>query len=235
MRIRNALALSILVAGSVAVTAHAQSYGHIISAGGRIEMASEASSEWRGPNLTISNGEKLRTGQAAFASVALGEGKALSLGENTEVHFRQFGASPRVRLERGKLRVIGNFAIVIETAQGELSSPGGMLEAEIEASDTAVQTTLLRGSLKTSGSSAMTFRAAAEANRTITAGGRQQTFPNVLGSQNIPYQNLVVYAGYVCMPNTFGANAPGYPGQIVPPMSDPLRPPVHYPANPFPR
>ena len=232
---------SLLIAGLSVGTLSAQSAATLSGRIGTVEVQRRGA--WTEARFSeqISPGERVRTGDRSSAAIDLGPGKVATLAENTEVEVRDGGGdSLNVRLESGNMRVVS------------------ASDVQVSARDTAAESSarrpldLDRGSQADELNLTITGRTGPIIIRGDAGSTKRGSQPEVNPSQyGVPfgysniYGNPFGFSGYYTYPFVFGN--PGFvqptiqnpysgitPGQVIAPMTDPLRPPVHFPIDTFP-
>lgn len=221
--------LLVITLSAIVSTANAQSSAKLVAGNGTIEMSRGSGWSIIGSTDQILPKDRIRTGVGSFATLELGPGKGIVLGDQTEIALPQLGSSPTVVLASGALKVVSDSDIRVDAKGSVLESAGEPFEMDVIERSGKFNLIVLKGAVR---SGAIIIRPAGDsASRTYTTGSFRQRFgPTVVP----PTVYIYPYAGYAA-PDPCAALYPGYaPGQIIPPMTDPLRPPVHYPVNPFP-
>ena len=215
-------------------TLHAQSNARLAARAGTVEVMRGGT--WMPANFgeAINSGERLRTGFGSSAAIDFGPGKIVTLSEGTEVEVRDSSSSPMVQLETGNIKVVSDSDIQVSTKETTLTSAEKPLDMEIGYRGDSLNLSVGAGAVR---NGAMIIRGTEDVTkRTYTSGGRRIRPESTVVYPNIYFYPYVVYGNQSLVPNN-SQNPPylGYsPYQIIPPMTDPLRPPVHYPVNPFP-
>ena len=161
----------------------------------------------------VASGERLRTGNLSSAALQFSSGKIYILIERTEVELSGIDGAPLVKTGRTKVVSVED---IVNAANVPVQAP---VPAQTETDDPEDS----------------------RVNITIVNGGAQSE-PVIHREEPSWFQRGVTYPTYYVYPS-FGFATPGFvpnvqnpyngirPGQIVPPMTDPLRPPVHFPAR----
>lgn len=235
MKASRALGIVALIVGLMAGIAIAQSSPRIIAGNGTIEIS--RGNGWMPLSITdqIAAKDRIRTGVGSFATLEFTPGKAVILGDQTEISLQQAGSSPMVVLVSGNIKVVSDSEIRIDAKGSMLESAGEPLEMDVLDRAGRMNVIVNKGAVR---SGALIIRASAEsAYRTYTAGGNRDRMGYTTVFPSVYFYPYFIYADRN-VPNAPPApNQPftGFmPPQIVAPMTDPLRPPVHYPVNPFP-
>jgi hypothetical protein len=184
----------------------------------------------------VNIGERVRTGTFSSAVLELSPGKMITLGEETEVQLRDSNGSPLVRLESGAMRVFSATDIQVAARDTMLESVERPLDMQVGFQADRLSLMVFSGAVK---NGAMTIRGMQDPGaRTYTAGGH---WVHRGGTQQPVYSNFYIYPyfpyGYsgnttIVPPTVTNPTNPGYrPDQIVPPMTDPIRPPVQVRPN----
>jgi hypothetical protein len=183
----------------------------------------------------IESAQRIRTGVASSAAVELGSGKVVTLGESTLVEIAESNGTPAVRLETGRMKVVAVQDIQVSAKDTTLQAAEKPLDLEIGYQADRLNLTVITGAVQTG---PVIIRGAQDSSkRSYVADSRRAGFSNTLTYPNMFYvYPQIFYGAPVAAPaqqrNPYnGIN----PAQIVTPMTDPLRPPVHFPINPFPR
>jgi hypothetical protein len=234
-----------LIFGGAAV--YAQSSARLVGQTGTVEV--QRNGMWV-PLLLgeqIQAGERVRTTSGSSAAVELATDKVVTLGAATEVEVRQSDGGLNVRLESGSIRVFSAADIEVSAKDTTLQSAEKPLNMEVGYQAGALNVTVITGAVNTGpmivrGTQDSTKRSYVADSRRAGYGSYSSRFALPLGySSGFAYPNsFYIYPYFIY--GTPGAAPPNVqspymgiqPGQIVPPMTDPLRPPVHFPANPFP-
>ena len=188
------------------------------------------------PGEQVNIGERVRTGSFSSAAIELAPGKVITLNEETEVQVRDSNGSPLVRLESGIMRVFSAADIQVAARDTMLESVERPLDMQIGFQADRLSVLVFSGAVR---SGAMTIRGMQDPTvRTYTACGHWRYRD---GATQPPYSNFYIYPyfpyGYsgnttIVPPTVLNPTNPGYrPDQTVPPMSDPIRPPVQVRPN----
>ena len=187
------------------------------------------------PGEQLNAGERVRTGSFSLAVLELAPGKIITLSGETEVQLRDSNGSPLVRLESGNMRVFSATDIRVSARDTMLESVERPLDMQVGFEADRLNVMVFGGAVK---NGAMTIRGMQDPSvRTYTAGGHwlhrdgtQPTYSNFYIYPYFPYG----YSGNTTIvpPTVMNPTNPGYrPDQIVPPMTDPIRPPVQVRPN----
>ncbi len=191
------------------------------------------------PGDLLHSGTRARTGAASSAAIELGPGKIVTLSEKTEVQLRQSDGAPVVHLERGNMKVVSAEDIQVSAKETVLESAERPLDLEVGYQADKLSVTVITGAVH---NGPIIIKGAQDStHRTFTAGGRWRTEGNTFVYPGAYFYPYVIYAnpnggfvpqpaapqGGIVPPVVLNPTHPGYrPEQIVPPMTDPLRPPV---------
>ncbi len=181
------------------------------------------------PGEQVNIGERVRTGSFSWAAIDLAPGKVITLSQETEVQVRDSNGSPLVRLESGIMRVFSAADIQVAARDTMLESVERPLDMQVGFQADRMNVMVFSGAVR---SGAMTIRGMQDPSvRTYTAGGHWR----YRGDTPPTYSNFYIYPyfpyGYsgnttIVPPTVLNPTNPGYrPDQIVPPMTDPIRPP----------
>jgi hypothetical protein len=208
----------VLLTASVAVPLQAQSSATLGGRIGTVQIFRNGSWEQANPGDAIASGERVRTGTGSSAAVELGPGRVVILNDRSEAELREANGSPSLQLRSGTMRVSSEANLPVLPVAPLPEKPRDLeLGREKEGSRNIE----------------IVIRTADDSrNGGYRSGHRAGQFPNTFFyPNNIYFYPYVIFGGNIQNPPN-----PGYsPSQIIPPMTDPLRPPVHYPVNPFPR
>ena len=208
----------------------------IILAGGGGLVEVQRNNVWTQiqPGEQVNAGERIRTGSFSSAVLELAPGKIITLGGETEVQLRDLNGSPLVRLESGNMRVFSATDIQVAARDTMLESVERPLDMQVGFQADRLSVMVFSGAVR-DGAKTITILGMQDPSvRTYTAGGY---WLHRRGTQQQPvYSNFYIYPyfpyGYsgnttIVPPTVLNPTHPGYrPDQIVPPMTDPIRPPV---------
>jgi hypothetical protein len=184
---------------------------------------------------SIASGEHVRTGNLSSAALQLGVGQVITLAEYTEVEVREANGTPGVKLQSGHMKVVSAGDIQVAASNTTLNAAEKPLDMELGYKGDKLNITVITGAV---GDGSLVISGTQDAaSRTYTAGGAGPRLQDGLTYPTTYYVYPYVNYGLPGTVPNAGVNPqyPGYmPGQIIPPMTDPLRPPVHYPIAPFP-
>ena len=223
-----------LIALFSSTTLNAQSNARLAARTGTVEILRAGA--WTPANFgdPINSGERLRTGAGSSAAIDLGPGRIVTLSDRTEVEVRDLNGFPAVRLETGNIKVVSEADIQVSTKETTLASAEKPLDMELGYQGDSLNLTVVAGAVR---NGSIVIRGTEDATkRTYASGGRRTRSENTVVYPTFYFYPYVVYGNQGVVPNT--SQNPPYPGyspsQIIPPMTNPLRPPVQYPVNPFP-
>jgi hypothetical protein len=204
----------LLLTASVAVPLQAQSSATLGGRIGAVQIFRNGSWEQANPGDAIAIGERVRTGWASSAAVELRPGRVVILNDRSEGELGEANGFPSLQLRSGNMRVLSEANLPISAV------PEKPRDRELEPEKEAAHN--IEIVIRTRDDSR---------HRGYRSGHRAGQFPNtVFSPNNIYFYPYLIFGGNIQNPPN-----PGYsPSQIIPPMTDPLRPPVHYPVNPFP-
>ena len=237
MNILGKFGFLMVIAGLGASTVHAQSAATLSGRIGTVEV--QRGGAWTEARFSeeISPGERVRTGDRSSAAVELGPGKVATLAENTEIEVRDGAGSLSVRLVSGNMRVVSASDIQVSARDTTPESAARPLDLDLGSHKLNLTITGRTGPIIIRGDEKSTKR-----------GSQPEVNPSQYGipfGYSNMYGNPFGFSGFYTYPFVFGN--PGFvqptiqnpysgitPGQIIPPMTDPLRPPVHFPITTFP-
>jgi len=233
----------LLVAGWSVGTLSAESFATLSGRIGTVEVQRQGA--WMQARFSeqISPGERVRTGNRSSAAIELGGGKVATMAENTEIEVRDGGGdSLNVRLASGNMRVVSASDNPVSARDWTPQSAPRPVDLDVGNQADTLNLTI----------SGRTGSIVIRGDENSTQRGPQPAQPQVNPAQyGIPFGYSNIYgapfgfSGFYTYPFVF-ANPGGVqptiqnpysgitPGQIVPPMTDPLRPPVHFPIDTFP-
>ena len=236
--------LSVLITALSLAVANAQAPApppgsRLVARSGAVEVQRDNSWLPVNPGDRLVPPERVRTGAASSAAIELGPGKIVTLSENSEIQLRQSGGSPFVQLERGNMKVISAEDIQVAAKETVLESTERPLDLEMGYQADQLNVTVITGAVR---NGPIIIKGAQDSShRTYTAGGRWKREGSVLVYPGAYFYPYAIYAypnggfvpqppgpqGGIVPPVVLNPTHPGYrPHQIVPPMPDPLRPPV---------
>jgi hypothetical protein len=242
-----------LIAALSAIPLNAQSAAKLTGRIGTIEVQRGGTWMQARTGEEIKPGERIRTANRSSAAVELGPGKVAALAENSEMEVRDSGGSLGVRLESGNMRVISASDIQVSVRDATLETAARPLDIDLGYQEDRLNLTVNGGAVRTG---TIIIRGAGDSSKRSYASdanrpqygipfGYSNMYGNSFGYSNI-YGNSFGYPNFYSYPYATFAN-PGFvqpnvqnpysgimPGQIIAPMSDPLRPPVHFPIDTFP-
>ena len=238
MRVLMRSASLILVAAIGVITSHAQANARLVARIGTVEV--QRGNAWMPvlPGEPINTGERLRTAIGSSAALELGPGKVITLHQSTEIEVGESNGAPTVRLESGNMKVVAEQDIQVSAKDTTLQSAEKPLDMEVGYQVDRLNLTVITGAVTTG---PITIRGTEDsAKRSYVADSRRAAYGNIVVQPNSFYFYPYVFYGnpgnlVVTQPSPSNPYSGIMPGQIVPPMTDPLRPPVHYPINPFPQ
>lgn len=214
---------NLILIGIFSATLQAQPNATLSARAGIVEILRTGAWQPAESGDAIVSGERIRTGSRSSAALQLASGKVVTLSEKTEVELSDVNGSPGLKVQTGHMKVVSDGSV------------------ETEASNTAAQVS--------EPSNTELDRLPQNLNITVITGGMQDSAPFIrratpvvappaYGTSLFPNSNYPTYYVYPY----FSYGNPGLiqnnlrnpysgirPGQIVPPMTDPLRPPVHFP------
>jgi len=180
------------------------------------------------PGETLDTGEHIRTGAFSSAAVQLEPGKIITLNQGTQIQVREANGSQLVQLESGDMRVFSVTDIQVGAKDTMLQSVERPLDMQVGLEGDRLNVMVFSGSVR---NGAVTIRGAQDSSiRTYTAGGSfhhgyPAAYPNFYIYPYFMYENPG--DGRIVPPAVLNPTNPAYrPDQIVPPMSDPIRPPI---------
>jgi hypothetical protein len=199
--------------------------------------------------ITISEplraGERIRTGSGSVAAVEFGPGKVVTLNEQSVIQIGPIGSDGSsggaaiVHLENGSMKVFSASEIQIAAKDTMFESTDRPIDLELGYQADKLNLTVFNGAVR-NGSVIIHGGNEDPSVRTYTAGrnGRrndrheQQIMvdPTFYVYPYFMYGNPNPNVGRIVPPVVNNPTNPGYrPGQVVPPMSDPIRVPVTQP------
>ncbi|PYS53413.1 MAG: hypothetical protein DMG13_12730 [Acidobacteria bacterium] len=239
MKIVRMFGFLMLIAALSVISVNAQSAAKVSGRIGTVEIQRGGTWTEARSSEQISPGEKVRTGNRSSAAIDLGPGKVATLAENTQIELRDGADSLNVRLESGNMRVVSAADLPVSARDTTPETPARPSDLDYQAD--GLNLTVNGGAARTStiiirGNDARRSSPQPDANLP------QYGIP--FGYSNM-YGNTLGYSGFYSYPYVF-AN-PGFvypniqnpysgimPGQIIPPMTNPMRPAVHFPIETFP-
>ena len=236
--------LSVLIAALSLAVANAQApptpaAARLVARAGTVEV--QRASEWVSidPGGMLAPGERVRTGAKSSAAIELGPGKVVTLSEKTEVQLRQANGTTLVELDRGNMKVVAAEDIQVAAKETLLESAERPLNLEIGYQADGLNVTVITGAVR---NGPIIIKGAQDSSyRTYTADGRWKGERGPIVYPEVYFYPYVIYAnpiggivpqppapqGGIQPPVVLNPTHPGYrPDQIVPPMPDPVRPPV---------
>ena len=223
-----------LIALFSTVTLNAQSRATLAARIGTVEVMRNGAWTVVGLGEAINAGERLRTGEGSSAAVDLGPGRIITLSEGSQIEVIASNGSAAVRLEIGNIKVVSEGDIQVSTKETTLTTGDKPLHMELGYKGDDINVKVITGAVR---NGPMVIWGAEESTKRIySSGGRGRRSGSTVVFPNVYFYPYVVYGNRTVIRNaTEKPSYPGYwPSQIIPPMTNPLRPPVHYPLNPFP-
>lgn len=135
-------------------------------------------------------------------------------------------SGPRLAVRNGAVEVLRNNQWV-PLMPGEAVNSGEKIRT---GSDSSASIELDSGQVITLSSNSEVQLADTNKHTYVAGGGRLLPPVSAICPNNYFYP-YVIYGNLGVQAQPFAGYAPS---QVIPPMTDPLRPPVHYPVNPFP-
>src|SRR5437762_3023877 len=215
---------------AVQAQTNAQAKARLVGAGGAVEVQRNNTWVQVVPGEQINFGERLRTGALSSAALELGPGKIITLAERTEIQLGEANGSPIAQLDSGNIKVSSAADILIAVKDTMLQSVEQPLDMQVGLNGDRLDLMVLTGAVR---NGAMTIRGVEDSNvRTYAAGGHSPHHAEAATA----YPDFYSYPYFMCVtpgkggispPAVSNPTNPGYrPGQVVPPMSDPIRPPI---------
>lgn len=232
------LLIAVFSVAALSAQSNPQSSARLVARSGTVEV--QRGNAWSpvNPGDAVNPGERVRTGANSSAAIELGPGKIITLGEQTEVQVRQANGSPIVQLESGNMKVVSAENIQVAAKDTVLESTERPLDMELGYQADRLNLTVISGAVR---NGPLTIRGAQDSSkRVFIADGRWRAQGNALTYPGVYFYPYVIYAnpngflpqnvppqGGIVPPVVLNPTHPAYrPDQIVPPMTDPLRPPV---------
>ena len=168
----------------------------------------------------VSEGEKIRTGEASFASLTISNEDSVTVGEKSHIEILRLGASPVIRLESGTLRVASQHTdIQIMTRSGLFVAAEWPFSMQLGVNEGGVSMDVTEGAVRISElGTGLTVRSPTPStNRTYVVGG------NHTAEQTAPTEIVFPCGGYPGYPTNSPTPAlspakPGAPGKLSPPV-----------------
>ena len=229
MKVLRTLGLVMLAA----VAANAQSKSMLTGRIGSVEIQRGGGWVQLGAGEQINAGERVRTGESSSASLQLGAGKVITLSERTEIQVVQSNGSATIRLESGNMKVLATDDIQVSARDTTWQAAEKPLDLELGYQADKVNLMVISGAVTTG---PVTIRGAQDSTkRRYVADSRHAGFSNVITDPNAFYNpnSFYIYYPYYSLGTPQQNPYSGITGQIVPPMTDPLRPAVQFPVTPF--
>jgi len=178
----------------------------------------------------VAPGEHVRTGRQSSAALQLGKGKVITLSELTEVEV-QANSSLSLKLETGRMKVVSDGNPQVATNHVPPEPRQEPADAAPGAKDNDRNITII---VNNNGANPAVSPYTPPAP-TIPRYGDGLTNSTFYSFPFFPSFGSPVFIPNVVQGPEFHGDFPGNrPGVVVPPMTDPLRPPVHFPISPFP-
>ena len=228
------LVIALLSIAALQAQTTAQPKARLVAVGGVVEVQRNNAWAQAAPGDQLDFGERVRTGMFSSAVLELGPGKVVTLAERTEIQVGESNGSPMVQLESGNLRVFSTTDIRVAAKNTMLQSVERPLDMQVGLQGDRLSLMVLSGAVR---NGAMTIRGAEDSSvRTYTANSR-----SLHHGYSATYPDFYVYPYFMCgnpgnggivPPTVLNSTNPNYrPNQIVPPMSDPIRPPIQVRPN----
>ena len=232
------LLIAVLSVATLSAQSNAQSAARLVARSGMVEIQRGTAWTAVNPGEIVNAGERVRTGTNSSAAIELGPGKIITLSERTEVQVRQGDGAPIVQLETGNMKVVSAEIIQVAAKETVLESIERPVDMELGYQADRLNLTVITGAVR---HGLVTIRGAQDSSkRTFTANGRWGVQANAYTYPGVYFYPYVIYAnpnGFLPQvpaqpqgtvpPVVLNPTHPGYrPEQVVPPMTDPLRPPV---------
>ncbi|PYR96321.1 MAG: hypothetical protein DMG12_26570 [Acidobacteria bacterium] len=237
------LGFLLLIAGFSVVTVKAESAATLSGRIGNIQVQRNGAWMEARTGEQINPGEKVRTANGSAAAVELGPGKVVTLSENTQIEVRSSDGSLSVRLESGNMKVVSASDIQVSARDTTLQSAARPLDIDLGYQADKLNLTVNAGAVRTGpiiirgteDSAKRSYAPAANPPQYGIPFGYSNIYGNSFGYPNAYSYPYMIFAnpGFA-QPNVQNPYSGIMPGQIIAPMSDPLRPPVHFPIDTFP-
>jgi len=211
-----------------------QSKARLIAVGGAVEVQRNNAWVQTAPGEQLNSGERVRTGTLSSAALELGPGKVITLAERTEIQLGESNGSPIVQLDGGNIKVSSAADIQVAAKDTMLQSVELPLDMQVGLQGGRLDLMVLTGAVR---NGALTIRGVEDSSvRTYTADARSMHHADAA-----TYPAFYTYPYFMCAnpgkggispPAVLNPTNPGYrPDQVVPPMSDPIRPPIQIRPN----
>ncbi len=236
------VALCFVMAG-LGVAAYAQSNAPmntmIVARSGIVEIQRGGGWVPLGASDPVNMGDRIRTGSGSSAAIQIEPGKIVTLREGSQIQIRGANGMPLVHLDSGDMKVFSASDIQVSAKDTVLETAERPLDMELGFQGDRLNVMVLGGAVR---NGQVVIRGIQNLDaRTFTANSA-----NVLSQRNgyqVVYPNVTIYPyfyfrnstqGSIVPPTVLNPTNPGYrPTQIVPPMTDPIRPPVQRPPGNF--
>src|SRR6266850_4429791 len=213
--------LVIAMSGIAALHAQtmAQSKARLVVVGGVVEVQRNNAWVQTAPGEQLNSGERVRTGMFSSAGLELGPGKVITLAERTEIQVGESNnGSPIVQLEGGNIKVFSATDIQVAAKDTMLQSVEQPLDMQVGLQGDRLNVMVLSGAVR---NGSMTIHGAEDTGiRTYTANSRSALYHGYSGAT---YPVFYIYPYFM-----YGNRGNG---GVVPPMSDPIRPPIQIRPN----
>ena len=181
-------------------------------------------------------GDHIRTAAGSTAALELGPGKVVTLNAESQIQIAPANSALAVQLEAGSMKIFSASDIRVAARDTVLETADRPVDLELGYDANRLNLTVFNGAVR---NGPITIRGSNQdpTVRTYWAGPRGQrndvrngtiiVDPTFYVYPYFLYGNPDPNAGRIVPPVVNNPTNPGYrPGQIVPPMSDPIRVPV---------
>jgi FecR protein len=199
--------------------------------------------------ITISEplraGERIRTGSGSLAAIEFGQGKVVTLNEQSVVQIGPIGSTGSsggaaiVQLENGSMKVFSTSDIQIAAKDTTLETADRPVDLELGYQSDKLNLTVFSGAVRNGSMiihggnddpTVRTYTANRNLRRNDSYGQQIVVDPTFYVYPYFMYGNPNPNAGRIVPPVVNNPTNPGYrPTQVVPPMADPIRVPVTQP------